>query len=143
MKYIFLDIDGVLNAPGDKNLIEGVIDINKYSLLQQIINETNAKVVIISSRRLYQEDRNILLKALDDIYNRISFISFKLLSKHRKDEIKLFLENNEFESYVILDDIDCNYTLDREINKHFIYIDGVVGLTKENAEVAIKILNKV
>ena len=143
MKYIFLDIDGVLNAPGDKNLIEGVIDINKYSLLQQIINETNSRVVIISSRRLYQEDRNILLKALDDIYNRISFISFKLLSKHRKDEIKLFLENNEFESYVILDDVDCSYTLDSEINKHFIYIDGVVGLTKENAEVAIKILNKV
>lgn len=143
MKYIFLDIDGVLNAPGDKNLIEGVIDINKYSLLQQIINKTNSRVVIISSRRLYQEDRNKLLKALDNIYNRISFISFKLLSKHRKDEIKLFLENNEFESYVILDDIDCNYTLDSEINKHFIYIDGVVGLTKENAEVAIKILNKV
>ena len=62
MKYIFLDIDGVLNAPGDKNLIEGVIDKNKYSLLIQIINKTNAKVVIISSRRLYQEDRNILLK---------------------------------------------------------------------------------
>ena len=143
MKYIFLDIDGVLNAPGDKNLIEGVIDKNKYSLLIQIINETNAKVVIISSRRLYQEDRNILLKALDEIYDSLSFISFKLLSKYRKDEIKMFLTDKEFESYVILDDIDCYYTLDNEINKHFIYIDGVVGLTKENVDKAIKILNKV
>ena len=40
-------------------------------------------------------------------------------------------------------EVQCSYTLDSEINKHFIYIDGVVGLTKENAEVAIKILNKV
>lgn len=142
MKYIFLDLDGVLNAPGDKNLIDGVIEPNKYSLLKDIINATNAKIIIISSRRLYKEDREVVLKVFDDIYDIVAFISYKLLSKYRKDEIKMFLENKDYESYVILDDIDCNYTLDSEINKHFIYIDGVVGLTKENVEEAIKILNK-
>jgi trehalose-6-phosphatase len=64
MKYIFLDIDGVLNAPGDKNLIEGIIEPNKYNLLKSLISKTKSKVVIISSRRLYKEDRDLLLKAL-------------------------------------------------------------------------------
>lgn len=143
MKYIFLDIDGVLNAPGDENLIEGVIEPNKYSLLKDIINKTNSKVVIISSRRLYAEDRNVLLKALDDIYYSVSFISYKLLSRYRKDEIDIFLKNNPCESYVILDDIDCDYSLDNEINKHYIYIDGITGLTAANAKYAIEILNNI
>ena len=47
MKYIFLDIDGVLNAPGDKNLIEGIIEPNKYNLLKSLISKTNSKEMSI------------------------------------------------------------------------------------------------
>jgi trehalose-6-phosphatase len=64
MKYIFLDIDGVLNAPGDKNLIEGIIEPNKYNLLKSLISKTKSKVVIISSRRLYKEDRDLVVDAI-------------------------------------------------------------------------------
>ena len=44
MKYIFLDIDGVLNAPGDTNLIEGVLEVKKYTLLKKLVEETNSNV---------------------------------------------------------------------------------------------------
>ena len=142
MKYIFLDIDGVLNSSNNKKLIDGVVDENKYLLLKKLINQTNAKVIIISSRRLYIEDRNQLLNIFDDIYDKVSFISFKLLSKYRKDEINLFLKDNIVSSFVILDDIDDNYTKDEFINKHFIHVDGVTGLNELNIEKAIEILNK-
>lgn len=140
MKYIFLDIDGVLNAPGDKNLIEGIIEPNKYNLLKSLISKTKSKVVIISSRRLYKEDRDLLLKALDDIYDDISFISNKLTSKYRKDEINDFLSNNPCLNYVILDDVDCNYSEDSLMVKHYVPVDGILGFAVEDYMKALKIL---
>ena len=140
MKYIFLDIDGVLNAPGDKDLIEGIIEPNKYNLLKSLISKTKSKVVIISSRRLYKEDRDLLLKALDDIYVDLMFISYKLTSKYRKDEINQFLIKNPCLNYVILDDIDCGYSDDNLMVKHYIPIDGTMGITFKCYELALKIL---
>ena len=140
MKYIFLDIDGVLNAPGDKNLIEGIIEPNKYNLLKSLISKTKSKVVIISSRRLYKEDRDLVLKALDDIYDDISFISNKLTSKYRKDEINDFLSNNPCLNYVILDDVDCNYSEDSLMVKHYVPVDRILGFTVEDYMKALKIL---
>jgi hypothetical protein len=142
MKYIFLDIDGVLNAPGDKNLIEGIIDYSKLELLKELISKTNSKVIIISSRRIYKEDRDLLLRALDDVYNDLSFISFKMNYKYRKDEINYFLSNNPYEAYVILDDIDSNYTKDNIMINHFIHINGINGLTIDDYNKAFEILNK-
>lgn len=143
MKYIFLDIDGVLNAPGDKNLIEGIVDKNKLELLKEIAINSSSKIVIISSRRIYEEDRNQLLKALDDLYYQLSFISFRINFKYRKDEIKCFLSNNKCKAYVILDDIDSNYSKDAEIFKHYVSINGYNGLTKNDTITAINILNNV
>ena len=142
MKYIFLDIDGVLNAPGDKNLIEGIIEPNKYNLLKSLINKTKSKVVIISSRRLYKEDRDLVLKALDDIYDDLMFISYKLTSKYRKDEINQFLIKNPCLNYVILDDIDCNYSEDSLMVKHYVPVDGILGFTVEDYMKALKILEE-
>ena len=140
MKYIFLDIDGVLNAPGDKDLIEGIVAKDKLDLLKKLINKTNSKVIIISSRRLYKEDRDLVLKALDDIYDDISFISNKLTSKYRKDEINDFLLTHPCLKYVILDDVDCNYSEDFLMVKHYVPIDGILGFTADDYIKALKIL---
>ena len=140
MKYIFLDIDGVLNAPGDKDLIEGIVAKDKLDLLKELINKTNSKVIIISSRRLYKEDRDLVLKALDDIYDDISFISNKLTSKYRKDEINDFLLTHPCLKYVILDDVDCNYSEDFFMVKHYVPIDGILGFTVDDYIKALKIL---
>lgn len=142
MKYIFLDIDGVLNAPGDTDLIEGVISKEKYALLKQIMSNTKARVIIISSRKKYEDERNTLLRILDDIYYDLSFISYVDNFRYRKDEIKCFLSQNRCDSFVILDDIDSNYTIDDKISNNFILINGILGLTLEDVRKAIKILNK-
>ncbi len=142
MKYIFLDIDGVLNAPGDTDLIEGVISKEKYALLKQIMFNTKARVIIISSRKKYEDERNTLLRILDDIYYDLSFISYVDNFRYRKDEIKCFLSQNRCDSFVILDDIDSNYTIDDKISNNFILINGILGLTLEDVRKAIKILNK-
>jgi hypothetical protein len=140
MKYVFLDIDGVLNAPGDKNLICDVIDNYKLELLKKLISKTNSKVVIISSRRIYKDDRDLLLRALDDIYDDLSFISYNMNYKYRKDEINLFLSNNSCDGYVILDDIDSNYTKDSKMINHFIHINGMIGFTINDYNKALEIL---
>ena len=140
MKYIFLDIDGVLNSSTNKNMIEGIVDSDKLELLKKLINKTNSKVIIISSRRLYKEDRDLVLKALDDIYDDISFISYKLTSKYRKDEINDFLLEHPCLNYVILDDVDSNYSQDSLMVKHYVPIDGILGFTEEDYVKALKIL---
>lgn len=141
MKYVFIDIDGVLNSPGDKNLICDVIDNYKLELLKKLISKTNSKVVIISSRRIYKDDRDLLLRALDDIYDDLSFISYNMNYKYRKDEINLFLSNKSYDGYVILDDIDSNYTKDSKMINHFIHINGMIGFTINDYNKALEILN--
>ena len=140
MKYIFLDIDGVLNAPGDTNLIEGVLDVEKYTLFKKLVERTNSKVVIISSRRIYKEDKNVLLKALDDIYDNLMFISYELNFKYRCDEILHFLKSNPCSSFVILDDIDSRYSKNEYINNHYVSINGIVGFTVNDYEKALELL---
>ena len=142
MKYIFLDIDGVLNSSGDKNLIFGIVDVSKLELFCKLVNKTNSNVVVISSRRIYKEDRDLILRALDDIYDKLSFISYNMNYKYRKDEINLFLSNNPCDKYVILDDIDSNYTKDKDMINHFIHINTMKGFTDEDYIKAITILNK-
>ena len=140
MKYIFLDIDGVLNSSKNKNLIEGIVDSDKLELLKKLINKTNSKVIIISSRRLYKEDRDLVLKALDDIYDNVSFISYKLTSKYRKDEINDFLLKHSCLNYVILDDVDSNYSQDLLMVTHYVPVNGILGFTEEDYMKALKIL---
>ena len=57
MKIIFLDIDGVLNsemykAPSSENCVDGYIDSSRIKLLADIVNATDAKIVLISSLRI-------------------------------------------------------------------------------------------
>ena len=57
--YVFLDIDGVLNAPGDKIIFE-MFEEKKLALLIDFIKEMKASLVITSSRRTYPSDLKII-----------------------------------------------------------------------------------
>jgi len=129
MKVLFLDIDGVLNSDIDFfelrkfghpiNEIKGsqVINRGHLALLQQIIEDTSAKIVLSSTWRLHYK--------LDEIYEMFTARDFSLdrevlhditpsLSRgfsdnhyrHRGGEIREYLKTHpEVEKFLILDDV--------------------------------------
>lgn len=155
MKIVFLDIDGVLNG-----INTGFIKFNPESLeaLKLILTETKASVVLSSSWRHGYIDwylRKIINS--DDAAMHL----MEMLSTHgvnvnivditptlhgegdmRGSEIdKWIVENKEeynIESFVILDDdSDMFPHMDR-----LVHTNNRIGLTMQDAEVAIKKLNE-
>lgn len=134
------------------------IDPETVKLLDHIIINTGAKVVLSSSWRL-GPPLNILksdfLKVNIDIYDKtpcwgkLGVMDWEpvvdedghphLKQIPRGEIINAYLaEHPEVTSYVILDDID-QFT--EEQHKHLVLTNEEVGLTKDNVQTAIKILN--
>lgn len=110
MKVIFLDVDGVLNSDEYfdriKNLdiqgIESKIDVYKVKLLKKAIDETGAKVVLISSWR-YTEEASSLKDLLSNFEIHVESTPF--ISHKRGLEIKKWLSDKpDVKDFVILDD---------------------------------------
>ena len=139
-KIVFLDIDGVLNTQGDKNLIENTFEKYKLNNLINLILNTNSSLVIISDRRLIKEERDTIEKVFDEYEIIVNYLNYERTHKKRSDEILFYLSNHECENYVILDDVDLGYSEDEELSSHFIntYIGG---FTKYYLKKAIELLN--
>lgn len=156
-KIIFLDIDGVLCTPQEfrKDYLEDLSHgFNRECLdnLEWLIEKTGAKIVISSSWR------NGSLNYIQDIFKARGFKNWKSIIGEtergrnmvfaggavysfcpRGVEIKHWLENNEFESYVIFDD-DSDMLLEQKDN--FIQTNGQLGLNADDIIFAAKILSK-
>lgn len=162
MKVIFLDIDGVLNSEKfwteetlpkrwlnarregknrDEQSALANIDRKAVELLNKIVKETDAEIVISST---WKNDSNLPYKlrymGLIKPYYGITPYSD---TRHRGTDIKLWLdlykEDNTEIKYVILDD---DTDMLEEQLPYFIHTDFRLGLTKEDAEKAIEILNR-
>lgn len=158
-KYIFLDIDGVLNSMDwfeQNKYAKGYTEINpdKVKMLKEIVDHTDAKIILSSTWRD--------LAARDDepehemyTYLKHSLEKFGLsisdqtpyIQQNRPQEIKAWLENNANESdyYVSLDD-DYSYEAYEQygLEEHLVktsFYESNGGLRKEHVEKAIKILN--
>lgn len=149
MKFIFLDIDGVLNGINyvkDSGKFGVVVDPERMELLKTIVEETDAKIVLSSS---WREHWNSMSNDCDEIGLEINkiFREHKLyiydktpdLRFKRAEEIKAWLADYPGTThYVILD--DEKFT-DRQLLPHHIKtFDETGGLTKEDSIQAIKIL---
>lgn len=109
MKILFLDIDGVLNS--QQFLQEGgycglILDPSRMILLKEILDATNAKIVLTSSWREHWEDpigtylRKEFGKYDMEIYDRTP-----ILRLSREVEIRTWLASQEdIETFVVLDD---------------------------------------
>ena len=143
-KIIFLDFDGVITNI-DSNF---KFNINKINLLQRILEETGAKIVVTSSKKLgcsnvdefidktfneaFINLNTPFLKSIIDITND-NFI-------YRGSEVSSWLRSHdgEVESYVILDD-DDDYKIEQLT--HFVQTDTYEGLTEREVKLAIRVLN--
>lgn len=172
MKIIFLDIDGVLNTKvscansqammktkeGDWDQFNPIFsclawDPHCISQLLRVVRKTKAKIVLSSSWRSHPEHTRNCLKACSVIYldtdpeHPLDFIDVTpqegvdiRIADGRGSEIKAWLDTHpEVNTYCILDD----YTkfLEEQL-PFFVNTDPHVGLTKDQADQMIRILDK-
>ncbi len=161
-KIIFLDIDGVLNSnfwngEHQREISDGtLIDLEKVKLLRQIIDKTDAKIVLHSGWRFWfdSDAKPIRKEALRlvgmleqeklGIYDVTPDFSTEEIKRTRKfslvkaSEILAWVEAHpEVSSWIVLDDLDLH---SEEIEKHQIKTNQETGLTQENVEQAIRLL---
>lgn len=162
-KYIFLDIDGVLNSEHtwDDKMSNFICD-QYLENLRNIVEKTEAKIILSSSWRVYfgeytKEPRNIfaihLVQALAKhnlkLHDMTPFIKGKF-SNERGLEIKTYIDQHKITDYIIIDDeefsdfkkhIDMSRFIQTKFGDETTTIENE-GLNKKIAEKAIEILNK-
>lgn len=155
MKVIFLDFDGVLNSAiydRTRDLTKNTsIDETRLPLLKQIIDTTNAKIVLSTSWRRHWNQDNTLCDEIGlwinqlfskyelKIYDKTPYLHFGV---GRKNEILDWLKYSiePIESYVILDDYAFGW---EELSNKLVKTSPNVGrgLELEHVEKCISILN--
>lgn len=149
MKVVFLDFDGVLNSRGYLSAcgeVGVVINPANMEILKEIIEKTNARIVLTTSWREHwsrqaAERDNVgeEIHAVFHKYNLEIYDKTPTLPGRREGEIQHWLETHpETEQFVILDD----QLLSGEFLKgHFIKTsDYFGGLNQEDGRKAVEIL---
>ena len=158
MKYIFLDVDGVLNNEDtNESNPSGYVGVSMELVrnLSKIVKSTGAKIILTSD---WKQGWSELLFCCDD---DVSYLLDKLrkcgLRIHNRtyDEkledyfytdrgagIRNFLDSCEdVEGYVIIDDHIFS-DFDKEQKLHFVHTDSKKGLTEDDVKKAMEILAK-
>jgi len=142
-KYLFLDIDGVMNSFDDYNMtgeefldkindISFVISKKQIDLLNEIIEKYNPKIVLSS----YWRTRYPIEK-INKIFKYNGFKGAVVAKTDEKGEehkdrlaqIKRFIDKNNVKDYIILDDD----SLGNEAKNH-IKTDSYIGITKKQID---------
>lgn len=143
-KYLFLDIDGVLNSFDDYNMtgnefiknlknISFVTSEKQMSILNKIVEEYNPTIILSSywrTRYSLEELNNIFRE--NGFAGKISGMTSKEGEEHkdRWNQIKQYIDKNKVKDYIILDDEEITRA-DRKIN-NFVKTNSYVGLTEKH-----------
>jgi len=151
MNIIFLDVDGVLNSLeylkeqyyNNKRPYSGFdypFDSKCLNNLVNLVNKTDAYLVITSSWRMHEIGKSILLNELKKYNLDIRVIGYTdILHKSRGEEIKAYLDKLDKDiKYIILDD-DSDFL---GIEDHLIKTNYEFGLTEQDTNEAVKKLVK-
>ena len=157
MKLIFLDIDGVLNnsetaarAPSGNTGIEDKL----VQKLAHIVGETDAKIILTSDWKIEWEEFEFCCSEDAKYLNRkLKKQGIKITSKTYDEHVydtyfedrgkgihKFLKKIQNLETYVVIDDHTFS-DFDEEIRAHLVLTDYSKGLTDEDAEKAIRLLN--
>lgn len=161
-RVVFLDIDGVLNAEfwiesHQKEISDGqLIDRDKVKLLAQLIDRTDAQIILHSGWRFWFDDeKKPLCKEAERLVESLAgeglaIAGFtpdltteeirrtKKFSLVKADEILLWLKTHEnVEGWAVLDDLELHNAL---IRGHQVKTDQTVGLTLEDVNEAVEML---
>lgn len=139
MNIVFLDIDGVLNSEISYAEFHSfdILPKEKINLLNNILEKTNAFIVLSSYWRLETENTKEMLINHGIYPAKMRYLDkTSYLEGNRSAEIKDWLDNHKHDNFVILDDCYVDGFPD-----NFCLIDSKIGLTEFDAEKAIKILS--
>lgn len=160
---IFLDIDEVLNCVSNSIRCKQ-LGLAPYSfqgfnpvsigLLRELVELANAKIVLSSTWRLhYYSEKECILEFKKNMKEHYSWDDFPIIGrtcssfkKHEKplkwscrgDEIKLWLDNNNWSNYVIIDDGTDMLDIQK---KHFVRVDYKEGFNYKNFVKCLKIFD--
>ena len=169
-KYIFLEIDGVLNSEHTLNescenmdqKMASIISDQLVKNLSYLVEKTDAKIILSSSWRVYfnnniKNPNNIFAMALLASLNKYNLKLHDMTpypkgphSSERGLEIKTYVEQNNITDYVVIDDeqfsdfkthLDMSRFIQTNFGDETTTIENE-GLNIKVAEKAIEILNK-
>ena len=143
MKYLFLDIDGVMNSAADWFSTKLISD-KPFELLKKIIDETGAKIILSSSWRAgYERGTCDLLKQRLAEYG-LFIEDVTPQSGRRGKEIQEWLTAHDYDenvdTFVILDDED--FDILAIYPEQLVKTDALIGLSGYNAWQCISKLNR-
>ena len=147
---IFLDIDGVLNSTESMSKLSKQrkehIDLPDKKLidnLNYILDKTNAKIIVSSCWRYthseFSLDIILYLCGLQP-YKVIGITPTVHMNRVRGQEIQVWIDKNKerINNFVIIDD-DTDMG---NLSRYLVKTNSKVGLTRDDAEKAIKILRR-
>ena len=147
-RYIFLDIDGVLNNRRTHILrtcnVPG-ISMSNLKILKEIVDRTGGKPVLISDWRMSFHEQDHMRKMARYITDKLNSIglTFELVSNEysysdRAIDIRNWLETHPADGYIILDDLEFKGYLHPSVAKHWIRPDSEKGLVPEHIDQAVQ-----
>ncbi len=160
---LFLDIDGVLNSKKwEKDHIRQLqekkqIDPEAVKKLAKIVKSTGAIIILHSGWRFWfdqsmnpiREESQYLVNLFHKQKLKMKGVTPDLTTKEirrtkkfslvKADEILLWLKNHpNYQKWLVLDDLELH---NNEVEKHQIRTDSRIGISEEDVEKAINLLN--
>ena len=141
---VFLDIDGVMDIYQPDQEVQNLLPHAGENICE-LVHRMKAKVVVISSHRSGGKTWDLLSDFFErnHIYN-VDTTPYSEEYGSRTDEINAYLRMHpNIERYVILDDcFQDDYTSDRKLREHLVFVDALKGLQKQDVIKACDILNR-
>ncbi len=157
MKYLFLDVDGVLNTPSTRAHCGPYIGIDdaKVRILKNIIEQTGAVIILHSTWKKFwkKPPEKYMQDGLADYLDKKLRTAGLVIADKTPDydDEKRFLSRGEgiveylnaraWESFVILDDLQFDYD-GCGLTDYFVKTELKRGLTEELAGKAVRILER-
>lgn len=154
MKFIALDVDGVLNNRGT-HAIEKTpsgytgIEDRFVKILRKIVDETGAEIVLSSDWKedYAKQTRDGLYLADKLAAEGLSIVGITTdIDSYRRGEgiidylETLLNEGESVESFVVIDDNEFDFH-ELELTPGFVHTDSILGLTNANMLQAVYVLN--
>jgi len=128
---IFLDIDGVLNNSRNRNDQYNLdIDPRNISILRRFLLTLDSYEIVISSDWKYcKEELSLFSFSYGIEYKDCTEEGFDKISseKLRKKQIQKYIDKNNIQDYIIIDDLDINM-------ENHIMPDARYGLTQKDID---------